>query len=95
MRGGGSAGRQVGHTEGMLHWRLLSNLARALLVAAAAGLVAAIVLTVAGHSIAFLYGAVIVVLLAGIIVRRRDLNLAIARQLQREADDAAGRRAAD
>jgi hypothetical protein len=72
----------------MLHWRLMSTLARGLLLAGAVGLVADVVFLLAGGRLSFFSGVVVAVLVAALFVRRRDLNAAIAVQLRLEDEEA-------
>jgi Flp pilus assembly protein TadB len=88
---GGFSVQSSGHTEGM-HWSLMSTLSRVLVIAAAAAVVAALVLLALGRSNSYVIFAALALVIAGIFVRRRDLNRAIARQLQRDADEATAHR---
>jgi len=78
------------HTERM-HWRLMSTLSRVLVVTTGAALVAVIVLLAIGRSNSYLIFAALALVIASIFIHRRDMNRAIARQLQRDADEAAAR----
>lgn len=69
----------------------MSTLSRALVIATGAALVAVIVLLAAGLSNSYLLFAALALVIASIFIHRRDMNRAIAKQLQREADDAAAR----
>jgi heme exporter protein D len=76
----------------MLHWRLLSSLCRVLLVAAALVVAVVIVLGLSGGFSSILTFLAIALVLVTAFLRRRDLNRAIAIQLQREADEELERR---
>ena len=72
----------------------MSTLGRVLVVATAVVLVAVIVLLTIGHSNSYLIFAALALVIVSVFIHRRDMNRAISRQLQREADDAeAARRA--
>jgi hypothetical protein len=73
-----------------MHWTLMSTLSRVLVVATGVVLVAAIVLLASGRSNSYVIFAALALVIASIVFHRRDMNRAIARQLQRDADDAAG-----
>ena len=73
----------------------MSTLSRVLVVATGVVLVAAIVLLASGRSNSAVIFAALALVIASIVFHRRDMNRAIVRQLQRDADDAAGRRAND
>ncbi len=68
----------------------MSALSRALVIAAGAAIVAVVVLLAVGGSDSYLIFAALALVIAAIFVHRRDMNRAIARQLQREADEASG-----
>ena len=70
-----------------MHWILLSTLGRALTVIAGVAILGVIGLTLAGAFSSLVIFVAIVAVVAALFVRRRDLNRAIARQLQRDADD--------
>jgi uncharacterized membrane protein len=70
-----------------MHWSLMSTLSRVLVVAAAAAVVAVFVLLAVGHSNSYLIFAALALVIASIFLHRRDMNRAIARQLQRDADE--------
>lgn len=70
----------------------MTTLSRVLVIAACAAVVTVIVLLAVGHSNSYLIFAALALVIASIFVHRRDMNRAIARQLQRDADEAAGRR---
>jgi membrane protein implicated in regulation of membrane protease activity len=72
-----------------MNWILMSTLSRALVVAAGVALVAVIVLLVLGLSNAYAIFAALALVIVSIFLHRRDMNRAIAKQLQRDADDAA------
>ena len=76
-----------------MHWRLMSALSRVLVVATVIALVVVIVLLAVGHSNSYLIFAALALVIVSIFIHRRDMNRAIARQLQRDADDEAGHRA--
>jgi hypothetical protein len=76
-----------------MNWILMSTLSRVLVVATGIALTAVIVLLVVGVSNPYLIFAALALLIASIVLHRRDMNRAIARQLQRDADDAASGRA--
>jgi hypothetical protein len=82
--------RPRGHTE-PVHWILMSTLSRVLVVLAAIALAAVVVMLALRLSNSYLIFAALVLVIAAIFVRRRDMNRAIVRQLQREADEAADR----
>ena len=65
----------------------MSTLSRVLVVATAVALVAVIVLLAVGHSNSYLIFAALALVIVSIFIHRRDMNRAIARQLQRDADD--------
>jgi Flp pilus assembly protein TadB len=71
-----------------VHWILLSTLARVLIVLAGVAILAVIVQPLAQSFSSLLIFVAIVAVVSALFVRRRDLNRAIARQLQRDADDA-------
>ena len=74
----------------------MSTLGRVLVVATAVVLVGVIVLLTIGHSNSYLIFAALALVIVTVVIHRRDMNRAIARQLQREADDdEAARRARD
>ncbi len=70
-----------------MHWILLSTLGRVLTVLAGIAILAVIVQAIARSFSSLLIFAAIVAVVSALFVRRRDLNRAIARQLQRDADD--------
>lgn len=70
-----------------MHWILLSKLGRVLTVLAGIAILAVIVQAIAQSFSSLLIFAAIVAVVSALFVRRRDLNRAIARQLQRDADD--------
>lgn len=70
-----------------MHWILLSTLGRVLTVLAGIAILAVIVQAIAQSFSSLLIFAAIVAVVSALFVRRRDLNRAIARQLQRDADD--------
>ncbi|HEY4153334.1 MAG TPA: hypothetical protein VGM38_08430 [Pseudolysinimonas sp.] len=72
-----------------MNWILMSTLSRALVVASGVALVAVIVLLVLGLSNAYVIFAALALVIVSIFLHRRDMNRAIAKQLQRDADDAA------
>jgi hypothetical protein len=76
-----------------MNWILMSTLSRVLVVATGIALTAVIVLLVVGVSNPYLIFAALALVIASIVLHRRDMNRAIARQLQRDADDAASDRA--
>jgi membrane protein implicated in regulation of membrane protease activity len=76
-----------------MNWILMSTLSRVLVVATGIALTAVIVLLVLGVSNPYLIFAALALVIASIVLHRRDMNRAIARQLQRDADDAASDRA--
>ena len=82
----GTAPARHAHT-GQVHWILLSTLGRVLTVVAAVAILAVILQTLAQAFSSLLIFVAIVAVVAALVVRRRDLNRAIARQLQRDADD--------
>ena len=71
----------------------MSTLSRVLVVATGIAIVVAIVLLATGLSNSYVIFAALALVIASIFLHRRDMNRAIARQLQREADDAAEHRA--
>jgi uncharacterized membrane protein len=73
-----------------MHWSLMSTLSRVLVIATGVALVATIVLLAVGRSNSYLIFAALALVIVSIFVHRRDMNRAIAEQLQRDADDAAG-----
>ena len=74
----------------------MSTLGRVLVVATVVVLVAVIVLLTIGHSNSYLIFAALALVIVSVFIHRRDMNRAISRQLQREADDAeAARRPRD
>jgi membrane protein implicated in regulation of membrane protease activity len=75
-----------------MNWILMSTLSRVLVVATGIALTAVIVLLVVGVSNPYLIVAALALVIASIVLHRRDMNRAIARQLQRDADDAASDR---
>jgi membrane protein implicated in regulation of membrane protease activity len=75
-----------------MNWILMSTLSRVLVVAAGIALVAVIVLLVLGLSNAYVIFAALALVIVSIFLHRRDMSRAIAKQLQREADDAAANR---
>jgi membrane protein implicated in regulation of membrane protease activity len=75
-----------------MNWILMSTLSRVLVVATGIALTAVIVLLVLGVSNPYLIFAALALVIASIVLHRRDMNRAIARQLQRDADDAASDR---
>ena len=79
------------HTERM-HWSLMSTLSRALVVATGAALIAVLVLLAIGRSNSYLIFAALALVIVSIFIHRRDMNRAIAKQLQRDADDDAAAR---
>jgi hypothetical protein len=74
-----------------MHWSLMSALSRVLVIATSVALVGVIALLALGLSNSYLIFAALALLLVSIFVHRRDMNRAIARQLQRDADEAAQR----
>ncbi|MEO7720309.1 MAG: hypothetical protein ABIS08_00160 [Pseudolysinimonas sp.] len=72
-----------------MHWSLMSTLSRVLVVAAGVALLAVIVVLAGGHSNSYLIFAALALVIASIFIHRRDMNRAIAKQLQRDADEAA------
>jgi membrane protein implicated in regulation of membrane protease activity len=76
-----------------MNWILMSTLSRVLVVATGVALIAAIVLLAVGHSNPFVIFAALALVIVSIFLHRRDMNRAIAKQLQRDADDAAAHRA--
>jgi type III secretory pathway component EscS len=70
-----------------VHWILLSTLGRVLTVIAGVAILAVIVQTLTQTFSSILIFAAIIAVVAALFVRRRDLNAAIARQLQRDADE--------
>lgn len=68
----------------------MSTLSRVLVVGAGVALVAVIVLLAVGLSNSYLIFAALALVIVSIYLHRRDMNRAIARQLQRDADEAAG-----
>ncbi len=73
----------------------MSALSRVLVVATAVVLVAAVVLLAVGVANSYLIFAAFALVIASIVFHRRDMTRAIERQLQRDADEAAERRAKD
>ena len=73
----------------------MTTLSRVLVVAAGVVLVVVVVLLALGLSNSYLIFAALALVIASIFLHRRDMNRAIARQLQREADDAAAHRTTD
>ena len=71
----------------------MSTLSRVLVVSTGVAIVVAIVLLATGLSNSYVIFAALALVIASIFLHRRDMNRAIARQLQREADDAAEHRA--
>jgi len=67
----------------------MSTLSRVLVIATCAALVVAIALLALGRSNSYLIFAALALVIASIYVHRRDMNRAIARQLHRDADEAA------
>jgi hypothetical protein len=74
-----------------MHWSLMSALSRVLVIATSVALVGVIALLALGLSNSYLIFAALALVLVSIFVHRRDMNRAIARQLQRDADEAAQR----
>jgi len=72
-----------------MHWSLMSALSRVLVIATGVALAAVIVLLALGLSNSYLIFAALALVIVSIFIHRRDMNRAIARQLQRDADDAA------
>lgn len=70
----------------------MSTLSRVLVVTTGAALVAVIVLLAIGRSNSYLIFAALALVIVSIFIHRRDMNRAIARQLQRDADEAAAPR---
>ena len=70
----------------------MSTLGRVLVVATVVVLVAVIVLLTIGHSNSYLIFAALALVIVSVFIHRRDMNRAISRQLQRDADDEAARR---
>ncbi len=71
----------------------MSTLSRVLVVSTGVAIVVAIVLLATGLSNSYVIFAALALVIASIFLHRRDMNRAIARQLQREADAAAEHRA--
>ena len=71
----------------------MSTLSRVLVVATGVALIAAIVLLAVGHPNPFVIFAALALVIVSIFLHRRDMNRAISKQLQRDADDAAAHRA--
>lgn len=71
----------------------MSTLGRVLVVTTGIALVAVIVLLALGVSSPYLIFAALALVIASIFIHRRDMNRAIARQLQRDADEEAEPRA--
>ena len=71
----------------------MSTLSRVLVVATGVALIAAIVLLAVGHPNPLVIFAALALVIVSIFLHRRDMNRAIAKQLQRDADDAAAHRA--
>lgn len=70
----------------------MSTLSRVLVVATGIALLAAIVFLATGIQSPYLIFAALALVIVTIVIHRRDMNRAIVRQLQRDADDvAAGR----
>lgn len=70
----------------------MSTLGRVLIVATGIALVAVGVLLVLGLPNAYVIFAALALVIVSVIIHRRDMERAIARQLQRDADDAAAGR---
>ena len=70
----------------------MSTLSRVLVIATGVVLVVAVVLLALGVSAPLVIFAALALVIATIFIHRRDMNRAIAKQLQRDADDAAARR---
>jgi membrane protein implicated in regulation of membrane protease activity len=75
-----------------MNWILMSTLSRVLVVAAGIALVAVGVLLVLGLPNAYVIFAALALVIVSVVIHRRDMERAIARQLQRDADDAAAGR---
>jgi preprotein translocase subunit SecF len=71
----------------VVHWILLSTLGKVLTVVAAVIMLAVVVQTLTQTFSSILIFAAIIAVVSALFVRRRDLNRAIARQLQRDADE--------
>lgn len=71
----------------------MSTLSRVLVVATGVALIAAIVLLAVGHPNPLVIFAALALVIVSIFLHRRDMNRAIVKQLQRDADDAAAHRA--
>jgi len=69
----------------------MSTLSRVLVVATGIALAAVIVLLVLGISSPYLIFAALALVIVSLVIHRRDMTRAIARQLQRDADEAADR----
>jgi hypothetical protein len=76
-----------------MNWILMSTLSRVLVVATGVVLVVAIVLLALGIPSPYVIFAAIALVVVSIVIRRRDMNRAIVKQLQRDADDVAAGRA--
>jgi membrane protein implicated in regulation of membrane protease activity len=72
-----------------MNWILMSTLSRVLVVATGIALAAVIVMLVLGISSPYLIFAALALVIVSLVIHRRDMNRAIARQLQRDADEAA------
>ncbi len=70
----------------------MSTLSRVLVIATGVVLVVAIVLLAFGVPAPAVIFIALALVIASIFLHRRDMNRAIAKQLQREADEAAERR---
>ena len=71
----------------------MSTLSRVLVIVTGVVLVVAIVLLALGVPAPLVIFAALALVIVTIFIHRRDMNRAIAKQLQRDADDAAARRA--
>lgn len=71
----------------------MSTLSRVLVVASGVALVSAIVLLTLGIPSQYVIFAAFALVIVTLVMHRRDMNRAIVRQLQRDADDAAAGRA--
>jgi uncharacterized membrane protein len=76
-----------------MHWSLMSTLSRVLVIATGVALVSVVVLLAIGRSNSYLIFAALALVIASIFIHRRDMNRAIAKQLQRDADEAGAHRA--
>jgi len=70
-----------------MNWILMSTLSRVLVVLTGIALAAVIVLLALGLPSPYLIFAALALVIVSMVIHRRDMNRAIVRQLQREADD--------